>query len=134
MKVNIDEVIADIESTIAEHGVTANVDDWIAEAELLAKSVTISELNRLCDVHLGIPFVVEPEYAPQCLGCTEVSLWLFARMGTNGYELFLQCSTCKLEGEVSIPFRVCGKERVVTTLAVYLVEQSGRLVEEREKC
>ena len=45
-KVDIDAVIADIESAIAENGVSADVAEWIAEAESLAKTVTIAELDR----------------------------------------------------------------------------------------
>ena len=43
-------VIADIESAIAENGVRADVAEWIAEAESLAKTITIAELNRRCPI------------------------------------------------------------------------------------
>ena len=59
-KVDIDNVIADIESAIAENSVQANVDAWIAEAKSLAKKLQISkQLNKLCDVHAGVPFVID---------------------------------------------------------------------------
>ena len=48
-KVDINSVIADIESAIAENGVSADVAEWIAEAESLAKTITIAELDRRCD-------------------------------------------------------------------------------------
>ena len=82
-KVDIDAVIADIESAIAENGVSADVAEWIAEAESLAKTVTITELNRRCDVHGGVPFIVDDEYMPHCLGCVKAgehkSMWLFVK-------------------------------------------------------
>ena len=58
-KVDIDTVIAEIESAIAENGVEANIDEWIAEAKSLAKTASIAELDRQCDVHGGVPFIVE---------------------------------------------------------------------------
>ena len=42
-KVDIDAVIADIESAIAENGVSADVAEWIAEAESLAKTALQSK-------------------------------------------------------------------------------------------
>ena len=65
-KVDINSVIADIESAIAENGVRADVAEWIAEAESLAKTITIAELDRRCDVHGGVPFIVDNEYMPHC--------------------------------------------------------------------
>ena len=53
--VDIDSVIANIESAIAENGVRADVTQWIAKAESLAKTVTIAELDRLCDTHGWCP-------------------------------------------------------------------------------
>lgn len=133
-KVDIDAVIADIESAIAKHGVTADVAEWIAEAESLAKTVTIAELNRLCDVHDGVPFIVENEYMPECLGCVEnegdgPTLWLFAKEEGDTYKIFVQCSDCKARATENIPFRICGKERAVTTIAIYLREKADDLFE-----
>ena len=130
-KVDIESVIADIESAIAENGASADVAEWIAEAESLAKTVTIAELNRLCDVHGGVPFIVDNEYMPHCRGCVEEgehkSMWLFVKEMGGTYKIFVQCAGCKSKANQNIPFRICGKERVVTTLAVYLREKADGL-------
>ena len=130
-KVDIDSVIADIESAIAENGVRADVAEWIAEAESLAKTITITELNRRCDLHGGVPFIVDNEYMPHCRGCIKVgehkSMWLFVKEIGETYKIFVQCAGCKSKANQNIPFRICGKERVVTTLAVYLREKADGL-------
>ena len=130
-KVDIDSVIADIESAIAENGVRADVAKWIAEAESLAKTVTITELNRRCDLHGAVPFIVDNEYMPHCRGCIKVgehkSMWLFVKEIGETYKIFVQCAGCKSKANQNIPFRICGKERVVTTLAVYLREKADGL-------
>ena len=132
-QVDIDAVIAEIESTIAENGVEADVNEWIAEAESLAKTASITELNRLCDVHGGVPFIVENEYMPECLGCVEAgehkSMWLFAKEVGGTYKIFVQCAGCKAKATQNIPIRICGKERAVTTIAIYLREKADRLFE-----
>ena len=128
-------MIADIELAIAENGVTAlDIAEWVTDAESLAKSATIAELDRLCDVHGGVPFIVENEYMPECLGCVEnegdrPTLWLFAKEVGDTYKIFVQCSVCKAKATESIPFRICGKERVVTTIAIYLREKAESLFE-----
>ena len=132
-KVDIDAVIADIELAIAENGVSADVAEWIAEAESLAKTVTIAELNRLCDLHGGIPFIVDNEYMPHCRGCVKKgehkSMWLFVKEMGGIYKIFVQCAGCN----ENIPIRICGKERVVTTIAVYLREKADGLHDWRKE-
>ena len=127
-KVDIDSVIADIELAIAENGVRADVTEWIAEAESLAKTASIAELNGLCDVHGGVPFIVDDEYMPHCLGCVKEgehkSMWLFVKEMGGTYKIFVQCAGCKAKATKNIPIRICGKERVVTTIAVYLREKA----------
>ena len=136
-KVDIDAVIADIESAIAENGVRADVAEWIAEAESLAKTVTIAELNRLCDMHGGIPFIVDNEYMPHCRGCVKEgehkSMWLFVKEMGGIYKIFVQCAGCKVKATENIPFLICGKERVVTTIAVYLREKADGLHDWRKE-
>ena len=130
-KVDIDTVIADIESSIAENGVRADVTEWISKAESIAKTVTIAELNRLCDMHGGVPFIVDNEYMPHCRGCVEEgehkSMWLFVKEMGGGYKIFVQCAGCKVKATENIPMRICGKERAVATIAVYLREKADSL-------
>ena len=133
-KVDIDEVIADIESALAENSVQANVDAWIAEAKSLAKKLQISQLNKLCDVHAGVPFMIDEEYMPACRGCVDTggnapSFWLFAKEVGGTYKIFVQCSVCKAKATKEIPFQICGKERVVATIAIYLREKAESLFE-----
>ena len=136
-KVDIDAVIADIESAIAENGASADVAEWIAEAESLAKTVTIAELDRFCDAHGGVPFIVDNEYMPHCLGCVKEgehkSMWLFVKEMAGTYNIFVQCAGCKAKGTENIPIRICGKERVVTTIAVYLREKADGLHDWRKE-
>ena len=136
-KVDIDAVIANIELAIAENGVRADVAEWIAEAESLAKTVTIAELNRLCDVHGGIPFIVDNEYMPHCRGCVKEgehkSMWLFVKEMGGTYKIFVQCAGCKAKATENIPIRICGKERVVATIAVYLREKADGLHDWRKE-
>ena len=114
-KVDIDAVIAGIELAIAENGVRADVAEWIAEAESLAKTASIAELNGLCDVHGGVPFIVDNEYMPHCLGCVKEgehkSMWLFVKEMGGIYKIFVQCAGCKAKATENIPIRICGKER-----------------------
>ena len=130
-KVDIDAVIADIESAIAENGVSADVAEWIAEAESLAKTVTIAELDERCNVHGGVPFIVDDEYMPHCLGCVKEgghnSMWLFVKEMGGTYKIFMQCAGCKAKATENIPIRICGKERAVATIAVYLREKADGL-------
>ena len=136
-KVDIDAVIADIESAIAENGASADVAEWIAEAESLAKTLTIAELNRLCDMHGGVPFIVDNEYMPHCRGCVKEgehkSMWLFVKEMGGIYKIFVQCAGCKAKATENIPIRICGKERVVTTIAVYLREKADGLHDWRKE-
>ena len=136
-KVDIDAVIADIESAIAENGVSADVAEWIAEAESLAKTVTIAELNRHCDVHGGVPFIVDDEYMPYCRGCVKEgehkSMWLFVKEMGGAYKIFVQCAGCKATATENIPIRICGKERAVATIAVYLREKADGLHDWRKE-
>ena len=136
-KVDIDAVIADIELAIAENGVRADVAEWIAEAESLAKTVTIAELNRLCDMHGSVPFIVDNEYMPHCRGCVKEgehkSMWLFVKEMGGIYKIFVQCAGCKAKAAENIPIRICGKERVVTTIAVYLREKADGLHDWRKE-
>ena len=136
-KVDIDAVIADIELAIAENGVRADVAEWIAEAESLAKTITIAELDRRCDVHGGVPFIVDNEYMPHCFGCVKAgehkSMWLFVKEIGGTYKIFVQCAGCKAKANQNIPFRICGKERVVATLAVYLREKADGLHDWRKE-
>ena len=130
--VDIDSVIANIESAITENGVRADVTQWIAKAESLAKTVTIAELDRLCDTHGGVPFIVDNEYMPDCGGCVKEgghrSMWLFVKeMGGGDYKIFVQCAGCKAKATENIPIRICGKERAVATIAVYLREKADGL-------
>ena len=131
-KVDIDAVIAEIESAIAENGVEANIDEWIAEAKSLAKTASIAELDRLCDSFLDKPMAIDWEYMPDC-GCgTDADayrkgLCLFAFEKRNEYQLFIQCTFCKTVGEQNMPLRVCGRDRAVTTIAIYLREKAERL-------
>ena len=126
-KVDIDAVIADIESAIAENGVSADVAEWIAEAESLAKTALIEELDRRCDVHGGVPFIIDDEYMPHCRGCVKEgkhkSMWLFVKEMGGTYKIFVQCAGCKAKATENIPIRICGKERAVATIAVYLREK-----------
>ena len=123
-KVDIDKVIADIENAIAENGDGARAEAWIAEAESLAKSATIEELNQRCDKHKDNPMIVPAECWPVCGGCEDRWVWSFAKEVAGGYALYLQCANCREKSSESIPFRICGKERVVTTIAVYLREKA----------
>ena len=123
-KVDIDAAIADIELAIAENGVSADVAEWIAEAESLAKSASIDELNRRCDKHKDAPLIVPAECWPACGGCKDRWVWSFAKEVVGGYALYLQCANCREKSSECIPFRICGKERVVTTIAVYLREKA----------
>ena len=123
-KVDIDEVIANIENAIAENGDGAGAAAWIAEAESLAKSASIEELNQLCDKHKDVPLIVPAECWPACGGCKDRWVWAFAKEVAEGYALYLQCANCREKSSESIPFRICGKERVVTTIAVYLREKA----------
>ena len=135
-KVDINSVIADIESAIAENGVSADVAEWIAEAESLAKTITIAELDRRCDVHGGVPFIVDNEYMPHCFGCVKAgehkSMWLFVKEIGGTYKIFVQCAGCKAKATENIPIRICGKERAVATIAVYLREKADGLHDWRE--
>ena len=126
-KVDIDKVIADIENAIAENGDGARAEAWIAEAESLAKSATIEELNQRCDKHKDNPMIVPAECWPVCGGCEDRWVWSFAKEVAGGYALYLQCANCREKSSESIPFRICGKERVVTTIAVYLREKADGL-------
>ena len=130
-KVDIDTVIADIESSIAENGVRADVTEWISKAESIAKTTTIPELDRLCEVHGGVPFIVDNEYMPHCRGCVEEgghkSMWLFVKEMGGTYKIFVQCAGCKAKATENIPMRICGKERAVATIAVYLRENADGL-------
>ena len=123
-KVDIDKVIVDIEKAIAENGDGAKTEVWIAEAESLAKSASIDELNRRCDKHKDAPLIVPAECWPACGGCEDRRVWSFAKEVEGGYALYLQCANCRQKSSESIPFRICGKERVVTTIAVYLREKA----------
>ena len=120
-----------LELAIAENGVSADVDKWITEAKSLAKTATIAELNRRCDIHYGIPFIVDDEYMPHCLGCVKVeghkSMWLFVKEISGTYKIFAQCAGCKAKATKNIPIRICGKERTVTTIAIYLREKADGL-------
>ena len=133
-QVDIDAVIAEIESAIAENGVEANIDEWIAEAHSLARTASIAELDQRCDAFVNVPTIIEWEYMPDCGACpdadgTRKRLWLFAIEKGNEYQLFNQCSCCKAVGEQNMPMRICGKERAVTTIAIYLREKADRLFE-----
>ena len=136
-KVDINSVIADIESAIAENGVSADVAEWIAEAESLAKTITIAELDRRCDLHGGVPFIVDNEYMPHCFGCVKAgehkSMWLFVKEMGGIYKIFVQCAGCKSKATENIPIRICGKERAVATIAVYLREKADGLHDWREE-
>ena len=128
MKVSIDDVVADIEAALVENSVEVDEKEWVIEAWLLSQVATKEDFDRRCDSHDGVPFMVEPEYAPQCMGCERKGLWLFAKGHDETYELYFQCPVCKEEGEVPVPFRVCGRERVITTLAIYFAEKERGLV------
>ena len=125
-------VISNIESAITKNGARASVAEWIAEAELLAKTVTITELDRLSAVHGGVPFVVDNEYMPYCGGCVKEgehkSMWLFVKEMGGTYKIFVQCAGCKAKSTETIPVRICGKERAVATIAVYLREKADGLI------
>lgn len=133
-KVDIDAVIAEIESAIAENGVESNIDEWIAEAKSLAKTASIAELNQRCDAFVGVPMIIDWEYMPDCGCCpdadgTRKTTWLFAIENGNEYQIFIQCSFCKAVGSENMPLRICGRDRAVTTIAVYLREKVDRLFE-----
>ena len=93
-KVDIDKVIADIENAIAENGDGAKAGVWIAEAEFLAKSVSIDDLDRRCDKHKDAPLIVPAECWPACGGCKDRWVWSFAKEVVGGYALYLQCANC----------------------------------------
>ena len=133
-KVDIDKVIANIENAIAENEDDARAEVWIAEAKTLAKSASIDELNQLCDKHKDAPLIVPAECWPACGGCKDRWVWSFAKEVEGDYALYLQCAECRQKSSESIPFRICGKERVVTTIAVYLREKADgvhNLLQER---
>ena len=126
MKVSIDDVVADIEESLAENSLDVSEDTWIAEGAFIALNATPAELDARCEVHEGVPFVVAGEYQPACGGCEAVRFWLSAKQVDKSYKLYLQCAECRKEAVTPIPFRVVGKERTVTAIAVFLRRRIDR--------
>ena len=54
------------------------------------------------------------------------SMWLFVKeMVVGAYKIFVSSvQNCKAKATENIPIRICGKERAVATIAVYLREKA----------
>ena len=79
--------------------------------------------------YIGFQYtIVDDEYMPHCLGCVKEgehkSMWLFVKEMEGTYKIFVQCSGCAAKSTENIPIRICGKERAVATIAVYLKEKA----------
>ena len=122
--VDIDDVISNIDKALEDNG-DCDVHDWVLEADKLAKTLTRDEINERCETFNGDRFVIPSVFGVHC-ECIQKHLRAYAKEVDEGYGwgIFVQCVNCKQESVNSIPFEICGRERVVASLAVCIREKA----------